>query len=73
MDISKILHQIAKKNGISVAEVKEEMQKAITAAYYNPSRNREIIERQKCVPHKDDIPTPEEFICYIVDEIKKKN
>lgn len=57
--------KIAKEHGISVKEVKRDMQEAINSAYVNP--NAEALS----VPRKGKTPTPDEFIDYMVDKVKK--
>lgn len=59
-----IYKKIAKENGISIREVKEEMELAIKAAYENPN------EVALKVPRKGAVPTPEEFIDYCAREAK---
>lgn len=58
MNMKKIYRKIAKDNGISVAEVKKEMQKAINTAYAKPNFYAGCVERQ------NEIPTPEELITH---------
>ena len=60
---SSIIHKIAKKYGVSTAEVRREMQLAINAAYENPGA--EAIS----VPRKRAIPGPQELIAYCASEI----
>ncbi len=73
MGMRKIFRKIARENGISVKEVKEEMQEAIAYAYKNPPDDSGVtVACQKKVPCKGEIPTPEEFIRYAVEEIPKK-
>lgn len=43
MNMRKIYRKVAKEYGVSVEEVKREMQAAITDAYTNPLNNNEII------------------------------
>lgn len=72
MDINKILGQVAEADGVSIEEVKKEMQAAISAAYQNPSDDGGRTEaRQKEVPCRGEIPTPEEFIRYAAWKLKK--
>ena len=72
MDITKILGQVAEADGVSIEEVKKEMQAAISAAYQNPSDDGGRTEaRQKEVPCRGEIPTPEEFIRYAAWKLKK--
>lgn len=59
MNMKKIYRQIAKKNGVSVAEVKREIEAAIDAAYENPNFHAQ------CVYRAGDKPTPEEFIAHM--------
>ena len=42
MNMRKIYRKVAKEYGVSVEEVKREMQAAITDAYTNPLNNNEI-------------------------------
>ena len=72
MDINKILGHVAEADGVSIEEVKKEMQAAISAAYQNPSDDGGRTEaRQKEVPCRGEIPTPEEFIRYAAWKLKK--
>lgn len=67
----KIYREVAKKHGVSVKEVKEEMQKALDHAYTNTPDDEVTGVCQKQVPSKGDIPTPEEFIKYAVNKVKE--
>ena len=60
----KIYREIAKKHGISVGEVKREMQAAINTAYENPNSQALSISR------KNDVPTINEFINHTIEQIK---
>lgn len=68
----KLYRKIAKENGVSHKEVKREMQLAIEYAYKNNQDNAEIKAYQNKVPHKGEIPTTDEFINFMVKEIKSK-
>ena len=59
-----IYEKIAKMHGVTVEEVKREMQAAIDAAYESPTFHAQ------CVNSKGDKPTPEEFISHIVRRIQ---
>lgn len=61
MNMKKIYKQIAKEHGVSVAEVKRDMQEAINAAYADPNIYANYVER------KNEIPTPEEFIIHLAN------
>lgn len=63
----KYYREIAKKHGVSVDEVKRDMQLAINEAYINP--NTTALN----VPRKGDVPTPDEFVDHVVSKIKKVN
>ena len=67
----RIYREIARKHGVSVKEVKEEMQKALDHAYTNTPDDGVAKAYQKQVPSKGEIPTPEEFIKYAANKIKK--
>jgi len=60
----KMYREIAKKHGVTVAEVKRDMQEAINEAYISPNQSAQGIKR------KGDIPTPNEFINHIAKKIK---
>ncbi|PWM50788.1 MAG: hypothetical protein DBX60_08510 [Bacillota bacterium] len=73
MRMKKILKQIAKENGVTVKEVREEMQMAITMAWTNPPKDGGVTAAyQRRVPCKGEIPTPEELIRYAAAEIRKQ-
>lgn len=55
-----IYQTIARIHGITEAEAKAEMEKAIAAAYENPN------EKALQVPRKGEIPTVEEFLAHAV-------
>ena len=56
MNMRKIYRKVAKEYGVSVEEVKREMQAAITDAYTNPLNNNEITKAyQSRVPCKGEI------------------
>lgn len=73
MSMRSIYRKIAREHGVSVAEVKHDMQIAINTAYDNPPDDGVIKAYQNRIPRKSDIPTIEEFIRYTVKEVKKKN
>lgn len=61
-----IYRKIAKQNGISMKEVKIEMQAALEYAF--TSNDDSIIKAyQEQVPRRGEVPTPEEFIKYAVN------
>ena len=68
----KLYRKIAKKHGVTVAEVKADMQAAINAAYENSDRNLINIKAQNAVPRKGDIPTTDEFVRYAADEVRRR-
>lgn len=73
MRMRKLYRRIAQKNGVTEKEVRNEMQRAILWAYQNPPKDGDVTEvYQKCVPCKEEIPTPEELICYAVEKIQKR-
>lgn len=69
----KIYRKIAKKHGVTVAEVKQDMQEAINTAYTDPDRNLINIKVQNSVPRKGDIPTPNEMIRFAATEVHRNN
>ena len=72
MNVRKIYRQITRKNGVTVKEVRNEMQGAILAAYQNPSKNNSVTDAyQRKIPCRRKIPTPEELIRFATGEIQK--
>lgn len=70
MKIQEILIKVADKNNVSVNEVREEIQKAIDYAWLNPPNDGGVtISNQQKVPCKGKIPTPEELIRYVAEEL----
>lgn len=63
MNMKKIYKQIAKKYGVSVAEVKRDMQEAINEAYTEPNFYADCVER------KNEIPTPVELITHLANQV----
>lgn len=66
-NMKKIYKKIAKENGVSVAEVKREMQEAIRATYVQPNFYA------KCIPCENEVPTPDEFIAYAANRVSVLN
>ena len=62
----KLLRKVAREHGVSLNEVKREIQAAIDHAYTNPT------EEALQIPHKGEKPTADEVIAHIVGEIKSR-
>ena len=70
MSMRKVYRKIARTHCITVAEVKKEIQTAISHAYSNSSENHGNAKVEGWqVPQKDKIPTPEEFIRHIASQL----
>ena len=61
----KALESVAKKNGVSVEEVRREIEIVIAAAKANS--DPEIQAFWISIPHKGEIPTPEEVNLHLVE------
>ena len=68
----KIYRELAKKHGVTAAEVRRDMQSALNAAYENSARTPETIRAQSAVLRGGDVPTPEEFILHAAREIRRR-
>ena len=68
MKMEKILKKVARANGVTVREVKTEIQAAINEAWKNPPDDAAAAYQRK-VPFAGEIPTPDEFIRFMVNEI----
>lgn len=64
-----LIKQIAEKNQVTVEEVRREMELAIKEAQKNPDTSR----KWKELFGEGIVPSPEEFISIISEEVKRKN
>ena len=71
MNLKKIYRKIAKEYGVS-EEVRNDIEKAIDFAFRESNKSKELIEFQNKIPSAQDIPTPEEFISYVVMSVRNK-
>ncbi|MDC7289787.1 hypothetical protein NXH76_18510 [Blautia schinkii] len=72
MSMRRIYRKVAKKYGVTLKEVRQEIQTCITEAYTDPLNQNEITGAyQKRVPCKGEIPTPEELIRYLARKEKQ--
>ena len=65
-----VLEQVALKHGVSVEEVRREINLAIEDALLDPTF--EVKEYWAKIPKKGEKPTPEEMIEYIANKIKSE-
>ncbi len=72
MKMEKILKKVARANGVTIKEVKTEIQAAINGAWKNPPDDAAAAFQRK-VPCMGEIPTPDEFIRFMVNEIRINN
>lgn len=70
MSNRKIYRKIARENNVSVAEVKQDMQRAINYAYQNTPDDGVTKAYQNRVPRKGTVPTVDEFLTYARRELK---
>lgn len=68
--IERSLKKIAAKNGVSVAEVRRDIEAALNHAKSNP--DPQIQAFWASIPCKGDKPTPEEVIAYAASLVDKK-
>lgn len=71
MKSRKAIGRVAAENGVTVKEVREEIQKAIEEGM--KSSDPQAIEFWKNCPKKGEKPTPEELIEYISKIAKRDN
>ena len=64
------IEETARREGITAEQVRQEIQKAIDRAFYNPS-NALTSYRIRQIPCKGERPTPEEFIVYVAEQASK--
>jgi hypothetical protein len=68
----KVYRKVARKYGVTVEEVKREMQSAIDETYNNSDNNDITKAYQNKVPREGKIPTVDEFIRYASNKAKNK-
>lgn len=64
MAMRKVYRELAKKYGVPVKEVEQDMQAAIVTAWYACPTDGITSAYQRRVPSKSTVPSVEEFICY---------
>lgn len=69
MNVKNALQAIADRDGISISEVRKEIQSAIDEGM--KSNDKSVQEYWSKIPRKGVKPTPEEVINYIAKSIKK--
>ncbi len=73
MSMRNIYRKIAKEHGVTVAEVKRDMQATINHAYLKSDKTADETLVQSKVPRRGAVPTAEEFIRYASQKIKIEN
>ena len=71
MSMRNIYRKIAKEHGVTVAEVKRDMQAAIDYVYKKIDKSESEKIMQESISRKGGIPTAEEFINSLAHKIKK--
>ena len=74
MKLSKALKSfeiIAAQEGVSVAEVREQIRLAIEQAMNDP--DPEVKKRWESIKFRNEVPTPEEFVVYMAKEVKRRS
>lgn len=70
INAGRALEEIARKNGVSVEEVRGQITLAILAGMRDPSPSVQAYWRR--IPAAREIPTPEEVIAFMAKEVAKK-
>lgn len=65
------LQEVAAANNTTVEEVRKEIMIAMEAGMSNPDPAVQALWRE--IPYKGDKPTPEEFIAFIKEKVKKES
>lgn len=68
--VIKAFEKIAARDGVSVAKVREEIQKAIDEGL--KSSEPAVQEQWRKMTYRGEKPTPEDVIAYVVGQIKAK-
>lgn len=74
MNMRKVYKQVAKKYGVSVDDVKREIQAMINDAWSNPPDDGGVTQAyQRQVPCRGEVPTPDELIRYAAVKVRSEN
>lgn len=73
MNINNIYQAVAKKYGVSVEEVKRDIEAALQAAWEPPSADKAVKARQKQISPDGKPPSLEKVIQYALDELNAEN
>ncbi|NLK37609.1 MAG: sporulation initiation factor Spo0A [Epulopiscium sp.] len=71
MSMRHIYRKIAREHGVTIGEVKRDMQAAIQDAYHNNNKSYDEIDLQESILRKNKIPTAEELIRYVSMQVRK--
>lgn len=71
MSMRSVYRKIARENGVSAKEVREEIQREINLAWNNPQKGEIVAAYQRQVPCKGIIPSPDEVILFASNKIRK--
>ncbi|WRS26505.1 sporulation initiation factor Spo0A C-terminal domain-containing protein [Oscillospiraceae bacterium MB08-C2-2] len=72
MSMRSIYRKIARKHGVTAADVKRDMQAALDYAYQSPNKTQSEKAMQARLSMDSAAPTPEEFIRRAAGQIKKQ-
>jgi len=70
VNAEKAIREIAVREGITVEEVRKEMKKAMLIGLC--SQDPSVQEKWKRIPCKGEVPTPEELITYMAENVKER-
>lgn len=69
-DAKRAFQRIAAKEGVSVEEVRKQIKLAMLTGMCNPDPKVQAYWKQ--IPHKGDVPTPEEVVVFLTKEVKNR-
>ena len=73
MRMRDIYRKLANKYGVSVEDVKRDMQTAINETYKSPLNTKGIEKYQDIIHCREEIPTVEKFINSISEKVKMED
>lgn len=73
MNMRSIYRKIAKEHGVSVMQVKRDMQAAIDYAYQKSDKSYKEKSIQASMNCRGEIPTTDEFVQHVVYKLKRKH
>lgn len=72
MSMRDIYRKVARENGVSLAQVKHEIQNSLNLTWADNTRERAKIAMRNEIPSENFVPTADEFIIFMASKIRNR-